>query len=191
MNSIMIYIRNRLWLKVMFAILPILIGVMGIIIFNNIYSQGRLINDQSRQSSVRLATSIEGGMFESLAAGNNDEVRSQFKHLGEKVTGLEVNIFDFEGKIAFSTHKDRINNPLNKFLSSEYAKNTAESMLKSGVTPDQSFEEIIDEKSYLTILRPIKNETRCYHCHGRSRKVLGGVQVRTSTETATLSAIKL
>ncbi len=191
MEKILVYIRHRLWLKVMFAILPILIGVIGIIIFNNIYSQGRQISEQNRQSSTRLATAIEGGMFESLAAGNNDEVRSQFKHLGQKVSGLEVNIFDFEEKITFSTHKNRINKPLDSFLSSEYTKNAADSMLTSGVAPDQSFDEMIDEKSYLTILRPIKNEARCHHCHGRSRKVLGGIQVRTSTETATLSAIKL
>jgi len=191
MKKMLIYIRHRLWLKVMFAILPILIGVIGIIIFNNIYSQGRLISEQNRESSTRLATSIEGGMFESLAAGNNDEVRSQFKHLGQKVSGLEVNIFDFEGKIAFSTHKNRINKPLDSFLPSDYTKNAADSMLTSGVAPDQSFDEMIDKKSYLTILRPIKNEARCFHCHGRSRKVLGGIQVRTSTEAATLSAIKL
>ena len=46
----------------------------------------------------------------------------------------------------------------------------------------------IEGVPYLSQFRPILNEQRCFHCHGSSRKVLGGMQIRSSIQEAYVAA---
>ncbi|TSA55593.1 MAG: hypothetical protein D4R45_02085, partial [Planctomycetaceae bacterium] len=55
-------------------------------------------------------------------------------------------------------------------------------MLQKGKVKKIEVEEAIGGKPFLTMLRPISNENRCFHCHGSSRSVLGGLMVRKSIE---------
>ena len=48
----------------------------------------------------------------------------------------------------------------------------------------KSFKETIDGVPYLSLVRPILNQQSCHHCHGNSRKVLGGMQIRSSNKEA-------
>ncbi|MFO7706838.1 MAG: methyl-accepting chemotaxis protein, partial [Desulfobacterales bacterium] len=57
-------------------------------------------------------------------------------------------------------------------------------MLSDGLEPEEVFEEHINGAAYLSSVKPILNDASCHHCHGSSRKVLGGLHVRTSAEKA-------
>ena len=58
--------------------------------------------------------------------------------------------------------------------------------MKTGIEPriDQRkpFEDVVSGRRHLVVMRPILNEKDCYHCHGSSRKVLGGIVVRLDAE---------
>lgn len=191
MTKLFAAITHHLWAKVMLTLLPIMLIIFGLIIFTNIHAQNRILSQQAEASANQTATSIEGGMFDALAIGNNDEVQSQFQRLNEKVSGLEVHIFDFNGDIAFATQAERTGRNIDTLSHSEESRAAVQALLQQGQKPQQAFSETIDGKPYLSIYRPIQNESRCFHCHGQSRKVLGGIHVRTETEATMQAAISL
>jgi len=176
------FINEHLWMKVLLSILCVMTVVLGAIIGVNIYSQKHTIEDQARENSLSLATAIEGGMFDALAIGDNDTVRRQFARLHDKADNLEVFVFDFNRDVAFSTQSEATHKKLDTLLTGNGAIALVEKMLASGTAPSHPMDETIDGKAYQSVFKPIMNESRCYHCHGSSRKVLGGMQVRVSME---------
>lgn len=191
MKKLFAAIGHHLWAKVMLAILPIVGLIFGLMILTNIRSQGQILTEQTEHNANLTATAIEGGMFDALAIGNNDDVRKQFMRLNEKVPGLEVHIFDFKGDIAFATQTARRGKNINTFTQNSDALEAIQAMLTGANKPQRSFSETIADKPYLSVYRPIQNESRCHHCHGQSRSVLGGIHVRTATEATMLAAQNL
>jgi methyl-accepting chemotaxis protein len=178
--------QKRLWIKVMIALVPMLMLCIGLIIGINIYNQNRLIRSQTRQACESLAATIESSSFDALAVGNNNEVRKQFSRLKEQSAGIDVSIFDFNGDITFASEPAMAHQGIRSLLSNNQASEAVIRMLQDGKAPPESFEEIINQKSYLSLIRPILNAENCHHCHGSTRKILGGIHIRTSTQ-ATLS----
>ena len=179
---------QKLWVKVMATLALVLATVIGIIITFNINNQRSALRDQSQYDDKILSMAIEGGMIDALAVGNNDVVVQQFRRLHERIPELEVSIFDFNRDVTFSTHPATTGKSLDEVLTSQNAVQAVGQMIADGQEPSHEYEEIIDGKPYLSIFRPILNDSRCFHCHGNSRKVLGGMHVRTSTEKAVTAA---
>ncbi len=178
------YCRERLWLKVMMALSAVLIGVVGAIITLSNLNQTAVINSQSKLSSEKLAMAIEGGMVDTLGIGDNEAVVQQFQRLHENISGLEVYIFDFNKDITFATDLASVGKNIDALLQNSHAKSLVEQMMAQEDIANQSIKETINGIPYLSLFRPIFNEKRCYHCHGSSRKVLGGMQIRSSIEEA-------
>jgi len=177
-------IRETLWIQVVGMITLILIGVIGAIIAFNIHSQDSSIHAQSRLASQMLAIAIEGGTFDALGAGRNNDVALQLRRLKEKAPSLDVSFFDFNRNLTFTTMPGAAGKELEAFLHSPAAAAAAARMLADGKDTGELFEEQINGETYLSIFQPIANKASCHHCHGSSRKVLGGLHVRTAAEGA-------
>jgi methyl-accepting chemotaxis protein len=182
------FFRQKLWVKVLFPILIAQLIVLSVIIGVNIQRQNKTQAQISAHDGENLALAVEGGMIDALAVGDNEIVVKQFERLKEKVAGLDVTIFDFNGDVTFSSNARYVGRNIAQYLNSKTIANQASVMLKTGQAPKQSFKERIDSIRYMSIFKPILNDSRCFHCHGRSRKVLGGMHVRTSIEKALLSS---
>ncbi|MBW2126514.1 MAG: HAMP domain-containing protein [Deltaproteobacteria bacterium] len=178
--SLFAFFEKRLWIKVLGGILAALLLVFGFIIITNVNFQKRLIDQQADDYGETLATAIEGTMFDALAVGDNDTVRQQFARLKEKTRDLDVFVFDATGEIIFGTQKETIGKNLATTLSDPHHLATARKMLETGRSPDTALRESISGSRYISLLRPI--------CHGKTRRVLGGIQVRTSVEKAFVAA---
>jgi methyl-accepting chemotaxis protein len=65
-------------------------------------------------------------------------------------------------------------------------------LLQEGKSPGTAYEEELEGKPYLSVLRPILNEPHCRQCHESSRPVLGGLMVRQNAEKvyADLAALR-
>jgi len=175
-------IHEKLWIQVVGIITLILIAVIGAMIASNIHAQDSAIHTQSRLTSQLLAIVIEGGTFDALSAGRNNDVVLQLRRLKEKVPSLDVSIFDVNRNLTFTTMPDAAGKELGAFLHSPAAAAAAARMLADGKDTGELFEEQINGETYLSIFRPIANDARCHHCHGSSRRVLGGLHVRTAAE---------
>ena len=181
--------QKRLWIKVMVALVPMLVLCIGLIIGINLFNQNRIIQSQTQQACENLVAVIESSSFDALAVGNNNEVRKQFSRLKEQAAGIDVSIFDFNGDITFASDAAMVHQGIRTLLSNSQSSDAVTQMLQDGKAPSGSFEEVIKQKPYLSLVRPILNAENCHHCHGSSRKVLGGIHIRTSTQ-ATLSAMQ-
>jgi len=172
-------INRRLWIRVLIPVALSVILVMFLTIWYNISFQNKLGTDQLTSQNKIMARAVEGGMFDALAVGDNDTVRSQFKRLNEKINGFKVFVYDFNGIISFSSDIHSVGKPLGNYLEGE-AKNDLDSMLLAGEASNASFQVTLDKEIYAMENEPIRNEPKCFHCHGKSRKVLGGISVFSS-----------
>jgi len=126
-----------------------------------------------------MAQAVEGGMFEALAIGDNDTVRTQFKALSENLKDLKVFVYDFNGVISFSTEIHSVGEKMDQFLDKDSKKDLS-TMLEIGIGSEQSFSLPYNDILFLQKNDPILNEQKCFHCHGVKRKVLGGISVFSS-----------
>jgi methyl-accepting chemotaxis protein len=177
-------IREKLWVQVVSILTLILMAAIGAIIGSDIRSQNESIHEQSRLSSQMLAAALEGAVLDALGAGRNGDVIQQLRQLKEKVPALDASIFDFDRSITFTTVPGAAGKELDSYLANPAAALAARSMLADGQDTGELFDEAIDGAAHISIFKPILNEGSCHHCHGSSRKVLGGLHVRTSVETA-------
>ena len=147
------YFTARLWLKVMIALSAILLIVVGAIITLSNLNQSTVINNQSRLSNERLALAIEGSMMDALGIGDNDAVAQQFKRLNEKISGLEVFIFDFNKDIIFATNRAAVGQNMGALLKSSQAQKTIDQIMTQADSANRSFKETIDGVPYLSLVR--------------------------------------
>ncbi|MCP4119664.1 MAG: methyl-accepting chemotaxis protein [Desulfobacteraceae bacterium] len=175
------FIKSRLWLHLMVWISGVVMVVLASVIFSDILSQKNLSTRQMVSQNTMLAGAVEGGMFDALAIGDNDVVRLQFKRLHEKLPDLKVFVYDFNGKISFSTEKETVGEPVRSVLDDE-ASGAVETMMAENRDDDRIIHSRFGNERFGIANRVIPNEERCFHCHGRSRAVLGGISVCSSEE---------
>ncbi len=141
--------QKRLWIKVMFALVPMLVLCIGLIIGINLFNQNRIIRSQTQQACESLAAAIESSSFDALAVGNNNEVRKQFSRLKEQAAGIEVSIFDFNGDITFASDAAMVHQGIRTLLSNNQASDAVTQMLQDGKAPSGSFEESDQTNSHI------------------------------------------
>jgi len=184
MKTVWNILRQHLWIKVVGAVSGILFLVIAAMIATNVQNQIRNLQEQTRHQSEMLVTTVEGGMFDALAVGDNDTVIKQFERLRANTEGVEVFVFDFRREVAFSTRKGARGKKLDEYLVRPEDAELVADMIESGEAPGAPLKETIDGKRYQSVFRPIANKKSCHHCHGSSQEVLGGMQVRALTEAA-------
>jgi methyl-accepting chemotaxis protein len=176
--------RERLWLQVVSILSLILLALIAATIGFNIHSQYASIREQSRLSSHTLTAAVEGSTFDALGAGRNRDVLVQLRRLKEKIPELDVSIFDFNRSITFTTIPGAAGKEIDDFLANASGAEAVNRMLTEGKDTGELFDEQVGGVAFISSFKPILNEARCHHCHGSSRKVLGGLHVRTSVESA-------
>ncbi len=188
--KLLAFFQERLWLKITMPLLACVTCTMAAIVYGNIHAQNALLKDRIEHESDTLSLAIEGAIFDSLARGDNGTVIKQLETFGAGSSGLEVLLFDFNGDVTFATDAGAIGKNVDALPGNGGAFETFTGMLKSGTTVREPMEQEIAGKRAVSLIRPIANEPRCHHCHGSTRKILGGLQVRTSVEDAMVAVAK-
>ncbi|MBF0527876.1 MAG: hypothetical protein HQK55_01125, partial [Deltaproteobacteria bacterium] len=174
---------NRpLWLKLLVTISLVVIIIFAMAIWQNIKHSEKYFRRLIEVQQTHLAEAIEGGMHHNLSIGNNNVVREQFAQVRIKMPKTQAYVFDFDQKITFSTHTETVGKSVSLVTGHLKPEEALRTLLTSGRIPDNLLENFQDEEPQAAVLRPIFNEKRCAHCHGQSRKVLGGIMVITSAD---------
>ncbi len=180
-------INGKLWLRVLIPVSVIVIAVVFANLWYNISFQVKSGEAQLKAQNNMLAKAVEGGMFDALAIGDNDTVRTQFKRLNNEIKDLKVFVYDFDGVVSFSTDVSAVGKKIDSFLNGSSQEDVSQ-MLDTGNASENSFHISFNGTPFLLESDPILNEKRCFHCHGEKRTVLGGISV-FSSEKAVQQAI--
>lgn len=181
-----------MWIMLLVPIFMIVVIVLAAMITHNIISQSKLVDQQVGDQNKRLAGVVNNAIFDALSSGDNEIVRSQFSRLDQKLPGVSIYVYDFRGTVSFSTDRSMVGASIEQVVEDDKAIARIRMMLSDGQTPD-TIGKIYKNKTLYSVKHlPIPNEQSCYHCHGQSQKILGGITVASdlSNSISTMSSIR-
>lgn len=180
------FIKKRLGYKIMFAMVIIILLVLVAEIYMRIYFGTKDRLEIAATISRELAESIYAGIKYPMELGDSEAIKRELLDIRKKAKDVDVFICDFDQKITYSTHEDKIKTSLSDTIKNENALQTIKETLKSGVEPrfdpQRPLEDNVAGRRYLVVIQPILNQKDCYHCHGHYRKVLGSLVIRYDAE---------
>lgn len=170
----------------MVAMLAIILLVLIAEIYMRIYFGTKDRLEIASTISRELADSVYAGIKYPMGIGDSEAIKRELSDIREKAKDVEVFICDFDQEITYSTHEDKVKTRLADSIQNRAALQTLTETLKTGVEPKfdprKPLEDKVAGRRYLIVIEPILNQKDCYHCHGPSRKVLGGLVVRYDAE---------
>jgi signal transduction histidine kinase/CheY-like chemotaxis protein len=180
------FIKKRLGYKIMVAMLVIIMFVLVAEIYMRIYFGTKDRLEIASTISTELADAVYAGIKYPMEVGDSQAIKRELSDIREKMKDVEVFICDFEQEIVYSTHDHAVKSELKEYIENKDILQTLTQTLETGVAPEidprKPFEDFVRERRHLVVMRPILNEKDCYHCHGATRKVLGGIVVRLDAE---------
>lgn len=176
------FIRKRLGRTILTVLAVSVAFVMGTEIYLRI-NWG--IKDRINMMTIfarELATSTYAGIKHPMSVGDASAIKRQLLEIKEKMPDGAVFICDFDQEIIYATHEERIKTQVKESITDKAALLALDTSLQTGIDPDTAFEETAAEGKYLITIYPILNQPDCFHCHGSTRKVLGSMVIRMSTD---------
>ena len=163
-------------LGVMF--LTILVSIVAI----NYRDQRLSITSEVQDSAQALADAVYTSMIYPMAVGDGKTIRQQMEEFKNNLKNVEVYVFGFDKVLTYASVKEKVGTDVAGEIKSRELVTELDRLLRDGKSSGQGHEESVGGKQYLTILRPMVNDSRCHHCHGASRPVLGGLMVRQNID---------
>ena len=177
------YIDRRLHLKILMALTIGAAIVMGVVIWLGVRSQRDQIRERMTTYGRELKFLAMAGIRHPMSVGDSASVEKQLMDVRESLKDTEIAICDFNGRIVFATHTERINTSMAEFIHQGEALAALRRRLDNGPPQGgQFFEEEDVGRKYLVSIHGMANEPGCFHCHGDQRTVLGGLIIRQSTD---------
>ncbi len=173
--------KSGLQVKVVTAIAVLVVAVVSIIIVVNYSYQKTYLRTEFQSSTRMLADAVYNGLLYPMSIGDSDTIWAQMKDFNKEGDSLKVLIFGFDKLVTYASDVDKAGKNLKNLIAAPELDLALDRMLQDGKKPETGYEEQAEGKQYYTVLHPLLNESRCYHCHGSSRPVLGGVMVRQNS----------
>ena len=181
------FIKRRLGNRIMATIIVSITLVMGVEIVLDLYFGKKDTIKLMETLSMDLAASTYSGIKYPMSVGDSSAVEQVLTDIREKMEGIEVLICDTNQLITWSTHRDKMYTNIKDTITNTEPLEALNVLLQSGKAPKGSFESAFDDKRHIVVLEPILNEEACFHCHGSTKKVIGGMIVKTDVERALMT----
>ncbi|MDW7773604.1 MAG: response regulator [Desulfobulbaceae bacterium] len=176
-------VRKHLNLKILLVLTVAVALVMAAVITLSVRNQRDQIKARMTEYGHELKSLAYAGIKNPMSVGDSETVEKQLLDMRNQLHGTEIVICDFNLQIVFATNADRVNTPVSQFLHNPGAVDALARLLETGDPAfEMPFEEEVEGKKYLVTIHSILNEKECHHCHGESRKVLGSLLTRHSTD---------
>lgn len=185
---------HSLQFKVIGSLAVMFTLVLGTVSFINMRDMYQSSHEELQVTANQLADSVYNGILQPMSIGDSQTINQQMAAFRQNLSGGEVLIFGFDKKVTYASQPQRLNQDMDQILASPpQARQALEDLVKHDKVTTEAFDELDAGKPVLTLFRPMSNEPGCYHCHGQSRKTLGGVLVRRdiSKTQAQQQAIRL
>ena len=168
-------IRKSFANKIMATVIISIVLVMTAEIVLRIYFGTRDRMEIVTTLNLDVSESIYSGITYPMHVGNSEAIEAVLFDVGTKMEDIEAWICGFDQEITWSTHKEKVKTQVADSISDKETLAALSKTLSSGVAPEESFEVELAGRKVLITIQPILNDEDCYHCHGSSRRVLGGM----------------
>ncbi|MEW6163147.1 MAG: response regulator [Nitrospirota bacterium] len=179
------FLRKHLGYKIMAAMVISILLVLLAEIYMRIYFGTKDRFEVVSMIERGVINSIYAGIRHPMSVGDAEGIKRELSEIRERTEGVEVFICDPDQEIVYSTHQDKVRTKLAESISNKATLETLTETLKTGIEPSgvrKLLEDEVAGKRHFVFILPIQNEGDCYHCHGSSRKILGGIVARTEGE---------
>ncbi len=145
--------------------------IIGIAVSLLTYTNRERSIAQMEQSSTLAEELIQNIIYRPMMAGDDETTREEFAFLGENNPSMQMYMSSFLGKTTYSTEKEIEGKALSQASIPPIVIADADRAVKQEVHSTHLVE--YNDKWFFSKTSSIKNEKRCYHCHGSSQPILG------------------
>lgn len=163
-----IKIGNSLELRISVITFLILFSILSIMTGTSIINQNKILLGKSEEKVNSFADVIATALRYPMMTGDQDVIQNQFDNYNKLKDIVVIHLVDDQGIIRRSTDQSLIGQKpdidyLDKLLSGK-EHHGVEKRRRTG-------------QSIYAKADPIFNEPKCYGCHGKEKKVLGGLRI--------------
>jgi PAS domain S-box-containing protein len=176
------FIRKRLSRTVLSVLTVCVTIVMIVVIYMTTSNQTKIMLKEMERSTEDIAQTLYASIEHPMSVGDSESIEKELLSIKEKRKDTELFICDFDLDIVYATDKKKLNNNIQKYIKNKNALNEFQKIMETGGHYPFFFEENTAHGKYLIHMHPILNQKECFHCHGSSRKVLGGMVVSINTD---------
>lgn len=176
------FVRRSLRVKIALVTTLTIAVLMGAIIYLSITDHTKGILERTTRFGEGLAENTYSAIKYPMEVGDSKTIAQQLKDIKAHMQDVDVYICDFDHNIIYSSSEDVVGTAISSSIIGEGAMKSLEDGLVTGQTPKRAFLGEVGGGNYLVTSHPILNEEACYHCHGSSRKVLGGLIIKQSID---------
>ncbi|MDP2847824.1 MAG: methyl-accepting chemotaxis protein [Humidesulfovibrio sp.] len=169
-------IRKSLTLKVLVLTLCISGVVFAGLFLATSYWQKKTMLGQVKHSAERDSRMISMVVEEPMRLGDNDATRARFADLARENKDIDIFMVDYEGSITYATDNATERKPLGEVLNHAECRALVARSLKEKTLAGELMR--MGGTDFFTEVKTIPNEPGCYHCHGKSKPILGALVTR-------------
>lgn len=169
------FIRKSLGVKV-----SLLSSVLTIVAFTSLFVYTSISTRDHTEHEMEVAAERVADMLyiaieDPMSVGDNDGTAVKFMQMAERYPDTMVYLADYKGEITYSTVAEAVR----KSVFEERSENGLPGMIQDSLKKTMHVGRLMDigGKRHFAEVKSIKNSPSCYHCHGKSRKILGAMVV--------------
>lgn len=167
-------VTSSLTMKVVVLISFVSALVFSGLFFANYHWQRVGTLNQIKTSSDKTMELLRMSIEEPMVVGDDEGTQKIFDTLsGEQFNTVTSYLTDYQGRVTYSSEHEAIRQ---KLLDVVNAKAECQGMLEKSLQGEGTLNSKIvhmGDKSVFAEFMPVRNRPDCYHCHGKSRSVLG------------------
>jgi len=129
-----------------------------------------------------LFHTVYGGIEYPMSVGDSEAVREQLLQMSGKMQNVQIYVNDLNQNVIYTTDAGMIGKKVDDSIYNQAVWKELISKPKTAEVLKRSFEEQIDGKRYLNMVRLVKNQDKCHQCHDSGQKILGSMVVRMGTD---------
>ncbi|MBU1042545.1 MAG: methyl-accepting chemotaxis protein [Proteobacteria bacterium] len=138
--------------------------------------QKKAMLTEVKANALRSSQMIAMAVEEPMRLGDNKATRERFSDIGKQHKTIDVYMVDYAGNVTYASQNGTERKDLKVVLAHEDCNALVERALK------EKFEggDVMDMNGarFYTEVKTIANEPACFHCHGKSRPILGAMIMR-------------
>ncbi|MGE4265566.1 MAG: methyl-accepting chemotaxis protein [Desulfovibrio sp.] len=174
--SFMENVNSSLRLKVLLLSSLVSLAVFASLFLATSYWQKKAILGEVQASAERSAKMLAKVVEEPMRLGDTEATLLRFEELAKEHKNISVLMTDYAGNVTYSTVKEDERKDASEALGHAESFAMVQKSLQAPL--ESSAVMTVKGTEYFTEVKTIPNEPACYHCHGKSKPILGVMVMR-------------